>query len=150
VRSIGPSSTGITWGLVRVGMRSTSWMRPASQGKLLGTCLLGRVFLVVFVRHLFLGDLFLFFPFPSFGCFCCLFLVWDFCGFSFFFCCYICGVIPVVCFGSWVLVVLWFFFVAGKAGFPYCFCCYIWSFCLYLLVLNILSCYQVTSLVRLC
>jgi len=59
-RVIETLSTSMTWGLVGVGMRSTSWMRPGSQGKLLGTCLLGGVFLVVFVRHLFLSDLFLF------------------------------------------------------------------------------------------
>jgi len=69
-RSIGPSSIGMTWEMVGVGMRSTSWMRPGSQGKLLGTCLLGGVFLVVFVRHLFLGDLscFSFFPLIVLSC----------------------------------------------------------------------------------
>jgi len=97
-------------------------MRPGSPRRLLGICLLGGVFLVVFVRHLFLGDLFLLFLCcyisPS-GCFCCLFLCWVFVGAPFFFCCYICGVITVG-FGSWFLVVLWLFLlflVLGKLGF---------------------------------
>jgi len=59
-------------------------MRPGSQGKLLGTCLLGGVFLVVSVRHLFLGDLF----FSVSFCFLWLLFVSVFglsCGFSFSF-----------------------------------------------------------------
>jgi len=91
----------MTWGLVGAGMRSTSWIRPGSQGRLLGTCLLGGVFLVVFVRHLFLGDLFLLFLFSSCCCFCVVVVLYGFFGFSFFFCCYICCVITVG-FWSWV------------------------------------------------
>jgi len=85
-------------------------MRPGSQGKLLGTCLLEGVFPVVFVKHLFLGDLFLLFPFflflslvVSVVCFLCEISV----GSPFSFVVYICSVITVVCFGSWVLVVLY-------------------------------------------
>jgi len=77
-------------------------MRPGSPRRLLGICLLGDVFLIVFVRHLFLDDLFLFFSF----------LLWLFVSmlgclvgspFSFYI---ICCVITVVCLGFWVLVVL--------------------------------------------
>jgi len=66
----------------------------------------------------------------------------------------ICCMITVVCLGflgsgslgGFLLV----FLVLGKVGVFLCFfCCYIWSL-LYLFVLNILSCYQVGSLVRLC
>jgi len=63
-RFIETSSTGMTWGLVGVGMRSTSWMRPGSLRRYLGICLLGVVSLVVSVRHLFLGDFLLLFSFP--------------------------------------------------------------------------------------
>jgi len=113
----------MTWGLVGVGMRSTSWMRPGSPGRHLGICLLGVVFLVVFVRHLFLGDLFFLLSFSSY-CFCVVL------GSPFFFCYYICCVITVG-FWSWVLVVFGFLLVvflgAGKTGFPCFFCYYIWS-----------------------
>jgi len=129
-RYIGTSSTGMTWGLVGVGMWSISWMRPGSPRRLLGICLLGGVFLVVSVKHLFLGDLFLVFFFLC--CLCVLGL-----GFSFFFCCYICCVITVG-FGFGFLVVffgsfLMWFLSAGKAGFSCFFCCYVWSVvCIYL------------------
>jgi len=141
----------MTWGLVGIGMRSTSWMRPGSQGKLLRICLLGGVFLVVFVRHLFLGDLLLLVFFSPSGWFCCLFsymaLLWvllfllllyilcDHCGFW------------VLGSGSLVVFLL-AFFSAGKTGFPCFFCCYIWSVVVFI-CFNILSCYQVGSLVRL-
>jgi len=46
-------------------------MRPGSPRKLLGICLLEVVFLVDFVRHLFLGDLLLLFSFLSSGCLFC-------------------------------------------------------------------------------
>ena len=46
-------------------------MRPGFPGRLLGICPIGGVFLIVFVRHLYLSDLFLFFS----GCFVCLGLV---------------------------------------------------------------------------
>jgi len=124
----------MTWGLVGVEMRSTSWMRPGSQGKLLGTCLLGGVFLVVFVRHLFLGDLFFLFSFSS----CCCFCVELSCGFSFFFCC-ICCVIPVVCLGFWVLVVLVVSWCLEKLGFP------LFLLLLYL-VLFVFICFEYTEL----
>jgi len=108
----------MTWGLVGVGMRSTSWMRPGSLRRHLGICLLGVVFLVVFIRHLFLGDLVLVCPF------CFLWLLFVSCLGSwvllFFFCCYICCVITVG-FWSGFLVVLWLFsllfLVLGKLGF---------------------------------
>jgi len=61
-------------------------MRPGSPRRHLGICLLGVVFLVVFVRHLFLGDLFLLLPFSS----CSVSVFGLSCGFSFFFCCYYC------------------------------------------------------------
>jgi len=135
-RFIETSSTGMTWGLLGVGMRSTSWMRPGSPRRRLGICLLGGVFLVVFVRHLFLGDLFLLFSF----------LLWLFlwsCRFSFFLCCYICCVITVG-FGFWVLVVLvvscWFFLGAWKSwGFP------LFLLLLYL-VLFVFICFEYTEL----
>jgi len=143
----------MTWGLVGVGIRSTSWMRPGSPRRHLGICLPGVVFLVVFVRHLFLGDLVLVFSFSL----CCLCLVSMFglsCGSPFSYVVIYC-VITVVClgffFGSGSLGgFLLVFLVLGKVGiFLFFFCCYIWSW-LYLFVLNILSCYQVGSLVRLC
>jgi len=106
-RSTRTSSTGMTCGLVGVGMRSTSWKRPGSPRKLLGICLLGVVSLVVSVRHLFLGDLFLLFLFPC-CCFCCLFPVLGFCRFSFFFCCYFCCVITMSLWSRFLVVFLWF------------------------------------------
>jgi len=116
-RSIGPSSTGMTWELVGVGMRSISWTRPGFLRRHLGICLLGDVFLVVFVRHLFLGDLVLVCFFGFLFVVCLLSWVW---GSPFFFCCYICCVITVG-FWSGFLVVLWLFFllflVLGKLGF---------------------------------
>jgi len=118
-RSTGTSSTGMTWRLVGVRMRSTSWIRPGSPRRHLGICLLGVVFLVVFVKYLFLSDLSCYFFFLLIVCvvfgfgFSCV-------GSSFFFCCYICYVITMV-FGSWVLVVLWLFLLVflllGKARF---------------------------------
>jgi len=129
-RFIETSSTSMTWGLVGVGIRSTSWMRPGSPRRHLGICVLGGVFLVVFVRHLCLGDLsclFLFLLLLLLGC-----LVGS--PFSFV---VICCVITVVCLGFWVLVVLvvscWFSWCLENWGFPCFFCCYIWSlFCMYL------------------
>ena len=72
-------------------------MRPGSPGRHLGISLMGVVFLLVFLRHLLLGDLFLFgfFVSPlvvSVVCFLCwvlwvllflllLFLSYDHCGF---------------------------------------------------------------------
>jgi len=130
-------------------------MRPGSQGKLLGTCLLGGVFLVVFVRHLFLGDLFLFVSFSP-CCLCCFVSVLGFyvgsCGISFFFCYYICCMITVG-FGLEFLVVLvglLLFWCLGNLVSLFLWLLYLVLLFLYLLVLNILSCYQVGSLVRLC
>jgi len=121
------------WGLVGVGMRSTSWMRPGSPGRHLEICLLGVVFLIVFVRHLFLGDLFLLFFFFFSGWFYILFLVWVFVGSPFSF--VIFYYMITVSFGSWVLVVLYGFlvgFLLGKAGFL-CLFVVISSLVLYLL-----------------
>jgi len=149
-RFIDPSSSGMTWELVGVGMRSTSWMRPGSPRRLLGICLLGGVFLVVFVRHLFLGDLFLLFSFSLFVVSVLSCLV----GSPFSFYCYMlcdhCGLSWVLGSGSlggFLLV----FLVLGKIGFSFVSFVVISGLCcLYLFVLNILSCYQVGSLVRLC
>ena len=88
-------------------------MRPGSPRRHLGICLLGGVFLVIFVRHLFLGDLFLLFSFPLvvsvLGCLVC---------FPFSFCCYIlCDHWGL----SWVLGSgsLGSFLVLGKVGFSF-------------------------------
>ena len=113
-------------------------MRPGSQGKLLGICLLGVVSLVVSVRHLFLGDLFSCLLLSSLVVVSVLgYLL----GSPFFFCCYICCVITVV-FGSFVLVVLCVFllgFDAGKTGFPY-------FFLLLYLVFVVFICFEYTEL----
>jgi len=90
----------MTWGLVGVGMRSTSWIRLGSPRRHLGICLLGGVFLVVFVRHLFLGELLLFFFFFPL-LFVLLFLVWVFLWVLLFLLFYFCCVITVG-FCSWV------------------------------------------------
>jgi len=88
-------------------------MRPGSPRRHLGICLLGGVFLVVFVRHLFLGDLVLF-------CFLWLLFLCLGCLVGSPFCCYFCCMITVG-FWSGFLVVLWLvsllFLVLGKLGF---------------------------------
>jgi len=115
-------------------------MRPGSQGKLLGICLLGGVSLVVSVRHLFLGD-------PFLVCFfspCCLSMLVCLVGSSFSFVVIYCCVITVVCLGflgsgslgGFLLV----FFGAWK----------IWGFPLFLLllylVLVVFICFEYTEL----
>jgi len=76
-------------------------MRPGSPRRHLGICLLGVVFLVVFVRHLFLGDLFLLFSFSLVIVSVLGYLVGSPFSFVVIYC-----VITVVCLGFWVLVVL--------------------------------------------